>query len=94
MDFAGNVTICCWSTTIVVCVAGSRTSNLHGAFAVSRLKPFRLPLIVDDVITTGETRNELTKALEGLGSGVGGRDRRGAVVRTLRYRMCSAARYQ
>ena len=48
--------------------AASRTSNLHDAFAASRFKPFRLPLIVDDVITTMEMRNELTKVLKGAGT--------------------------
>ena len=43
--------------------AAERKRNLHGAFAVSGRLRCRHPLIVDDVITTGETCSQLAIAL-------------------------------
>ena len=43
--------------------AGARKRNLHGAFAVSGRLACRHPLVVDDVITTGETCSQLAVAL-------------------------------
>ena len=43
--------------------AAERRRNLSGAFAVTRPLPCRHPLIVDDVMTTGETCGQLARAL-------------------------------
>lgn len=48
--------------------AAERRKNLKGAFTVGRRFRYRHPLIVDDVITTGETCSELASALLGAGS--------------------------
>lgn len=43
--------------------AGQRRKNLKGAFAIRGRLKCRHPLIIDDVITTGETCSQLTVAL-------------------------------
>jgi ComF family protein len=43
--------------------AARRRRNLQGAFAVHGTLPFRHPLIVDDVMTTGQTCEELARCL-------------------------------
>lgn len=48
--------------------AAARSKNLRGAFSVRHLAPYRHPLIVDDVITTGATCNELARALKTAGA--------------------------
>jgi ComF family protein len=45
-----------------------RRRNLRNAFAVRGDLPARYPLIIDDVLTTGSTCNELAKALLGAGA--------------------------
>lgn len=47
--------------------AAERRRNLGGAFAVTRPLPCRHPLIVDDVVTTGETCAQLARALKAAG---------------------------
>ena len=48
--------------------AVERRRNLRNAFAVHGDLPGRYPLIVDDVLTTGSTCNELARALLGAGA--------------------------
>ncbi len=48
--------------------AAARSKNLRGAFSVRHLVPYRHPVIVDDVITTGATCNELARALKFAGA--------------------------
>lgn len=48
--------------------AVAREKNVRRAFAVDAPLPFRFPLIVDDVMTTGATCNELAKALRRAGA--------------------------
>lgn len=48
--------------------AGERKKNLQGAFTVSGRLTCRHPLIVDDVITTGETCSQLARALLNSGA--------------------------
>ncbi len=48
--------------------AAARSKNLRGAFTVKSLNAYRHPLIVDDVITTGATCNELARALKSAGA--------------------------
>jgi ComF family protein len=43
--------------------ADQRRSNLKGAFALSGALPCRYPVIVDDVMTTGETCRQLSRLL-------------------------------
>jgi ComF family protein len=43
--------------------AAERRRNLRGAFALIRPLPCRHPLIVDDVMTTGETCSQLARVL-------------------------------
>lgn len=45
-----------------------RRRNLRNAFAIRGGLPGRCPLIIDDVLTTGSTCNELAKALLGAGA--------------------------
>jgi ComF family protein len=45
-----------------------RRRNLRGAFAVSRRIPGAHVAIVDDVVTTGSTANELAKVLKRAGA--------------------------
>ncbi len=54
--------------------ADDRARNLHGAFALDRCRlPSRAPLvIVDDIVTTGSTLTEATRALGIRGWGVHG----------------------
>jgi ComF family protein len=44
-----------------------RTKNLRGAFSVASKLPARHVAVVDDVVTTGTTTNELAKALKQCG---------------------------
>jgi len=48
--------------------AAARAKNVRSAFVVNRRLEFRYPLIVDDVMTTGATCNELAKALKRAGA--------------------------
>jgi ComF family protein len=48
--------------------AGARRRNLRGAFAVSGRLRCRHPLIVDDVMTTGETCQQLARVLLDAGA--------------------------
>jgi ComF family protein len=48
--------------------AAARSKNLRGAFRVRSLERFRHPLIVDDVMTTGATCNELARELKRAGA--------------------------
>lgn len=48
--------------------AAERRRNLTGAFTVGPRYRYRYPLIVDDVITTGETCSALASALFGAGA--------------------------
>jgi ComF family protein len=48
--------------------AAARRRNLHGAFAISGRLRCRHPLIVDDVMTTGETCRQLAAALLDAGA--------------------------
>lgn len=48
--------------------AAARRKNLHGAFAVRGHLPCRYPLIVDDVITTGTTGEQLASVLIDAGA--------------------------
>lgn len=48
--------------------AAARKRNVRGAFLVGNLAPYRHPLIVDDVMTTGATCNELARALFAAGA--------------------------
>ena len=48
--------------------ADERRRNLRNAFAVHGDLPGHYPLIVDDVLTTGSTCNELARALLGAGA--------------------------
>lgn len=48
--------------------AKERRHNLRNAFAVTGKLRCRRPLIVDDVMTTGETCRQLAKALQGAGA--------------------------
>jgi ComF family protein len=43
--------------------ASERRRNLHGAFVARHSLPFRHPVIIDDVITTGTTSGQLAQAL-------------------------------
>jgi ComF family protein len=48
--------------------AAERRRNLRGAFVLTRPLPCRHPLIVDDVMTTGETCSQLARALLAAGA--------------------------
>lgn len=48
--------------------AVARRQNLRGAFALSGRFGLRYPLVIDDVMTTGETCGELAKTLLGAGA--------------------------
>ena len=48
--------------------AATRAKNVNNAFVVKKPLPFRYPLIVDDVITTGATCNALAKVLKRAGA--------------------------
>ena len=48
--------------------AVERRQNLRGAFAVTKRLRFRRPLIIDDVMTTGQTCNELAGSLLASGA--------------------------
>ncbi|NNL54703.1 MAG: ComF family protein, partial [Woeseia sp.] len=48
--------------------AAARLKNVRSAFVVDQPVRFRYPLIVDDVITTGATCNELAGALKQAGA--------------------------
>ena len=48
--------------------AGQRRSNLRGAFAIAGGLEYRRPLIVDDVITTGHTCDQLARVLLAAGA--------------------------
>lgn len=48
--------------------AAERRRNLRGAFALTRPLPCRHPLIVDDVLTTGETCSRLARVLLAAGA--------------------------
>ena len=48
--------------------ATARVRNVRDAFTVRALPPYRHPLIVDDVVTTGATCDELAKALKSAGA--------------------------
>ena len=48
--------------------AAARVKNVRRAFEVDQRLEFRYPLIVDDVMTTGATCNELAKALRRAGA--------------------------
>lgn len=48
--------------------AAERVRNVRDAFAIGVLKPYRHPLIVDDVVTTGATCDEMAKALRKAGA--------------------------
>lgn len=48
--------------------AAERRRNLRGAFSVTRRLPCRHPLIVDDVMTTGETCSQLARVLLAAGA--------------------------
>ena len=44
-----------------------RAENIKGAFKVSHIQPYQHVLIIDDVITTGNSANELAKTLKNSG---------------------------
>ena len=46
----------------------TRARNVNNAFVVNKPLPYRYPLIVDDVITTGATCNALARALQRAGA--------------------------
>ena len=48
--------------------AADRRRNLRGAFALTRPLAYRHPLIVDDVMTTGETCSQLARVLLAAGA--------------------------
>jgi ComF family protein len=48
--------------------AAERRRNLKGAFMLTRRLPCRHPLIVDDVMTTGETCGQLARVLLAAGA--------------------------